>query len=188
MKQVIINDQIEFGGRVYPINKGVHGCYRIIIERTVDQLLALSSYHSKVLINMFVLHSNQQEQDNAIMSRLMRKMTRRIDRKKNGGRLAYVWVRELSSNKKTHYHLALFVNGNTFKGVWGFFSAIQRLWQGLWDIGSVHYIEKIYNYVRNDYDMLMQAVYHLSYFAKTRTKERCPIQVNEFSTSRLQHK
>lgn len=188
MKQVTIDDHIVIGGRVYPINKGVHGCYRIIIQRTVDQLLALSSYHSKVLINMFVLHSHREEQDNAIMSRLMRKMTRHINRRKSGGRLAYVWVRELSSNKKTHFHLALFVNGNTFNGVWGFFIAIQKLWQGLWDVGSVHYIEKTYKYVRDDNAMLMQAVYHLSYFAKTRTKEGCPNFVNEFCTSRLKAK
>jgi len=188
MKQEIFGDHIEIQGLNYPINTGKEGCYKIIIERTVEQLLAMSSYHSKILVNMFVLQCQGDERYNDKISRLMRKITKHIRRTKNGGKMAYLWVREMNPDRSTHYHLAIFVNGNTFKSIWRFYLIIRRHWKENWDNGAVHYISRTYRITRNDWDETCKAVYHLSYLAKTRTKGCYPYLVNEYCTSRLKAK
>ncbi|WP_410706563.1 inovirus Gp2 family protein [Citrobacter braakii] len=104
-------------------------------------------------------------------------------------RLRYAWVREVGElNEKSHYHMVLFVNKDTFNGLGsyreeglGLASLIQEAWLSALELGPypeyrtlVHIPDNPLYYLdvnsidyRAVYDKL---TFRLSYFAKERTK------------------
>lgn len=102
--------------------------------------------------------------------------------------LRYVWVREVGKRGKSHYHMAIFVNKDTFNGLGNYSkeghnlgSYICEAWQsalGLLEFpeyrtlvslnNTPHYLERLR--VDRYSQQLLELWCHLEYFAKERTK------------------
>lgn len=106
--------------------------------------------------------------------------------------LRYAWVREVGEvNQKSHYHMVLFVNKDTFNGLGGYgedgtglASMIQQAWLSALQLSYqpesrtlVHFPESPLYYLdinaTNNQTTYDQLTFRLSYFAKERTKSYC---------------
>ncbi|HAY5651052.1 TPA: inovirus Gp2 family protein [Escherichia coli] len=137
--------------------------------------------------------------NSGLISRFIESLNAKIDARyrnkiKNGIRsypcqLRYAWVREVGEiNEKSHYHMVLFVNKDTFNGLGsygeggtGLASLIREAWLSALQLGpypeyrtlvhipdnSLYYLDANATDYRAVYDKL---TFRLSYFAKERTK------------------
>lgn len=104
--------------------------------------------------------------------------------------LRYAWVREVGEiNQKSHYHMVLFVNNDTFNGLGsygedgtGLASLIREAWLSAIQLSQQPEYRKLVHFPDNplyyldvnsaDYrDIYDQLAFRLSYFAKERTKD-----------------
>lgn len=104
--------------------------------------------------------------------------------------LRYAWVREVGEiNQKSHYHMVLFVNNDTFNGLGsygddgtGLASLIREAWLSAIQLSQQPEYRKLVHFPDNplyyldvnsaDYrDIYDQLTFRLSYFAKERTKD-----------------
>lgn len=137
-----------------------------------------------------------------LMSRFIESLDAKIEaryrsKQKQGKRtysshLRHLWVREVGEeNRKSHYHVVLFVNKDTFSGLGrydesgtGLASLIQAAWLSGLGLSNqsdyrtlVHFPEKPLYYLdinAEDYRMIYgKLTFRLSYFAKERTKSYC---------------
>ncbi|EGZ8045692.1 inovirus Gp2 family protein, partial [Salmonella enterica] len=102
--------------------------------------------------------------------------------------LRYVWVREVGESGKSHYHMAIFVNKDTFNGLGNYSkeghnlgSYICDAWLSALDLlefpeyrtlvsfnNTPHYLERLW--VDRYGQQFLKLQRHLEYFAKERTK------------------
>ncbi|EDI1682093.1 inovirus Gp2 family protein [Salmonella enterica] len=102
--------------------------------------------------------------------------------------LRYVWVREVGKSDKSHYHMAIFVNKDTFNGLGNYSkeshnlgSYICEAWLSALDLlefpeyrtlvsfnNTPHYLERLW--VDRYGQQFLKLQRHLEYFAKERTK------------------
>ena len=102
--------------------------------------------------------------------------------------LRYVWVRERKNALNSHYHIAIFLNANTYRSLGGYSPhdvglafLVQRSWASALCLASgeanglVHFPENpltvINAYSPEGNDQFCRVFYRLSYLAKVATKE-----------------
>lgn len=188
MKKIVSKELVTLSdGKTYSINaKDKQGCYLEIIERIKEQLDVMLSYHRKVFVCMFVFHLHVYTQDNALFSRFMRKLGKRLKQRYKFKRIGYVWVREYGSGQAQHYHLALFLDGSLVQFPNGVFELAADVWEG-WNQPrpALNPKRSYYMVVRRSDADYQVAFHHLSYLAKTRTKGARAKTTNDYSASRL---
>ena len=186
MKRVTMDNTIVIDGREYTINANKskrQGCFVEILRKIESNLMAMLSYHCKVLVVQFVVHCHDHEARNQGMSDLMRVIKKRLSRKYGGSRVAGGWARETGGSGVQHYHVAIFLNGNNVR--WN--SGVQKLVNEVLETRgyprpSFSPSHMVY---REDERGIQEAFYHLSYLAKTRSKsDRLPA-TNDYSFSRI---
>lgn len=188
MKTKTSANRIELHGELLAINNGDNGqysCFTEILRSTYGQLQAMLSHHSRVLVIRFDLHLGRHYPDNKALSRFMERIKRRLILHYKMTRVGYVWVREQERAKQQHYHVALFLDGSKIRHPSRLLEWIDERWQA-----RQHpkvYIPKNCYYMlhRHDQEGQAEAIYRLSYLAKTRGKGYRGCSVNDYSTSRL---
>ena len=115
-------------------------------------------------------------------------------------KLYYIWVRELSSTGKQHYHLMLLMNGNKIQNPYGVLQKVNEIWGNRVYTGPapglVHFCqprnERPGNYGitirRESYDCnqkYRECFLAASYLAKVYSKGEAPKRVREYGMSRL---
>ena len=167
-------------------NKETQGAYTDILDSAISQMLICFDKFGERLMAMRVdLHMSDPEQDNKIISRLLKslnkKVRRRFPRHKNIG---YVWVAETGSkSKKKHYHLHLYLNGNCVRTSMLILPMITASWQAL-KPGNTVAPASYYRYITSA-EQLNGAVETMSYLAKSKDKGFQAKGANDYSTSRL---
>lgn len=179
MRKQTKQTEIELGGKLLPVNTfdGEKGCYVEMLKAIDDQMSAMLSHHSKVLMVRLDVHVHERTADNKIMSDFVERMKRwaSIKYKKNI-RTGHVWCRELSSDKGLHYHLVLLFNGNAVESHYHVLKKAQQI--------AEHHAHRGYRNVphfdddpmhmmikRGDEVSYNKAFRWASYLAKTRTKD-----------------
>lgn len=185
MKSVVMSNSITIDGCEYPINTNVskeQGCYVEILEAINRNLMAMLSYHSRVLVIQFIVHRYDYPPLNTEMSALMKVLQRRLPRKYQLTRICGGWVREVGKNKCPHYHVAFFLDGNRVCSHYGLQYLVTDI-ATFRDFSRPSFVPS-HMVVRGDFASIGKAFYHLSYLAKTRDKNGRPPATNDYSFSR----
>lgn len=188
MKKVV-NGSVTVNG--YPLQLGPgkahRGHYLEILQASADQLDAMLSHHSKVLVLRVDFHLNAATTDNAPMSDLIRRFRKKLARQ-GFKRLGFIWCREHASGQAQHYHAAFIVDGNKCRHPHNLIKRIQAEWE--WrELGRVYVPTNCYYLVRRDSPhSARKALARLSYLAKVDTKQRRGASTNDYSASRLRHR
>jgi len=176
-------------GQALPINaNGKHGCFVEILARTKDQLDAMLSHHSRILVIRFDLHVDTFQPDNKLISDFVRKLRKKLKANFNLTRIGYIWAREQEKAKQQHYHFALIIDANKVRYPTRVLETVDVIWQA-WLLPKPYTPKNCYYVVKRfDTVKFQEAFNRLSYMAKTRGKGYKSKTANDYSTSRINHK
>lgn len=178
-------EYLEFNGERLRINSGEgKGVYLEIIHGIINQLDIAYSIHKRVLVIVFEVHQREYKKDNSDLSNLIKNTKQWIARNYKMKSIGHVWVREMERAKTQHYHGALFLDGDKIRTSYKVFNKMRDLWG---DRGHMPHLENPYYFIdKNNHDEVRaDAIYRLSYFAKTRGKGYRDQQTKDYSLSRL---
>lgn len=184
-KHITYSPLMIISGTEYRLNVRPSGVYSSIMKKTIEQLNFCEKRWNKVLVVMAVLHINKYQDKNTQISKFRKNLNKKIERIYGITQTGYVWVREFSQG--LHFHFAIMLDGNKAKNSNKIYQLIQETWS-YWrgnGASNKHGKNKWFHVV-NDKISKIDAIYHLSYFAKVSTKDkgRKPT-VNDYGTSRL---
>jgi hypothetical protein len=186
MKTVTMSNSVTLNGREFPINADAskqQGCYVEILATIDRNLMAMLSYHSRVLVIQFVVHLHDPEPLNTGISKLMDVFKKRLKRKYKLTRIGGGWARETGKSGIPHYHVALFLDGNLVRSHYGLQDLVAKILDDR-NYPQPRFTES-HMVARTDFESLKKAFYHLSYIAKTRHKGSRPPSTNDYSFGRL---
>ena len=175
----------EYEGVSYKVNVTGSGIYREIMRRIIEQLQTGLAIHGRLMVVRFDLHSDSFQADNAEIRAFRRRIMVWVERTYQTRHIGFVWARERETTKHQHYHFALWIDGNKIQHPKKLLAHIMATWEAIDPSShSMPYIKKPFYFVDNQ-ETLADAVYRVSYLAKTRGKGYRPEQVKDYSTSRL---
>ena len=156
----------------HTLNKPMTGKILKAIDNIMDDYM---DKHSK----MFAMRLDVHLPDGTNQKEIMKFNHRFIESQKNRGYdPAYVMVREVSDEGKTHYHMALLLNGQKVQSTYNVFKDAERILSNVAGLGGViHHCDIGHRngimVKRDDPDTRnLQAVQQqMSYIAKTKQKE-----------------
>lgn len=164
------------------------GCYVQILQRLSQQLQAMLERYARVYVVRIDCHCLSYIADNQLISSLMKKLTRKLKAKyPRIGDIAYVWARETGVRAgKTHYHLALLLNGHAINSPKAVTALVKLVWCDELGQGQVQTTwGDAKMLARGDSSGLKQVFYWLSYLAKVYTKGQRKPTANDYSASQL---
>lgn len=194
MKTITQTASICLNGRQLPVNNADGkslGCYVQILRRLENQMTAVLSHHSKMRVVRYDLHCNGFLPDNKLISQFMKHLKARLPKEYDRlGCVGYVWARETGSRSgKTHYHLALLLNGNAICSAKYLTSICKELWQAEMGQEQVQTNWEHHRVVpRGDVAAFCDVFYWLSYLAKVYTKGQREPTANDYSGSQIKPK
>jgi len=183
-KTVIKKPEIIHDGKTYKINARKSGVYSEIMHKALEQFNICEEKWGRVLVVRFDLHPRFKSGDNSKLSKFIKNLRRRIERKYGFSDVGYVWARECERSKKHHYHFALFLDGDKVRHSKKVLELARSTWKGLHIDNHMPVIPKPYCFVDSP-ESKEQAIYRISYLAKTRGKGYRDRQAKDYSTSRL---
>lgn len=189
MKRVTYAQSIELAGRSLPINTtATSGCYVEILTAFHDQVAAMLTHYSRILIVGFDLHPRYYSADNTVISRFIRKAKKLITRhyqRYDMSRIGHLWVREQASAPAQHYHVALLLNARAVNSAFAIHRICERIWTG-WEHPQPHRAHNRTCLVHRDDDQAVaEAMHCYSYYAKEATKGARARTTNDYSASRI---
>jgi len=189
MKRVVRMDSVAISGQTLSINADHKlGCFVEMLERIKQQMDAMLSHHSRILIVRFDLHVNHYQPNNKLISDFVRKLRKKLKSEYKLSRLGYIWAREQERAKRQHYHFALIIDANKVRHPQKIIQIIETIWQK-WLLPKPFTPKNCYYIVnRSDTQTYQAAYYRLSYAAKTRGKGYKSKAANDFSASRIHAK
>lgn len=174
-------------GDTYLINATKSGIYTQIMCKLIEQLEICLDKWNRVLVVRFDLHTAFYSGDNKRVSRFRKNLLRRIQRKYGMFEVGYCWAREVEKAKAQHYHFALFLDGNKVRHSKIILEIVTSTWKAVQHKNHVPVIPKPYHFI-NSPKSKADAIYRISYLAKTRGKGYRDPQAKDYSTSRIQEK
>ena len=174
---------------LYINSSKTRGVYPNIIEQMVEQLGICIAKFGRVLVVRFDLSCDEYSGDNQTISVFLNRLKEKLFKLKKYRRMkdiGHVWVREVETVKTQHYHVALFMDGNKIQHPSALLQLIKAKWykHGRCFIPDdcFYYIDKSKS---NFKEKRGEAIYRLSYLAKTRGTGYKDIQAKNYSVSRL---
>jgi len=175
-------------GVFYKVNVKKSGIYKEIMIRLIEQLKIGLAIHKRLLVVRFDLHSHSFSDGNEEISLFRKQIVQWVARHYQTRDIGFVWAREQEKAKSQHYHLAIFIDGDKIRHQKRLLKEIRDKWEAK-DPSNHHkpYVDKPAYFINCD-EVFHDAVYRLSYLAKTRGKGYRPEQSKDYSTSRLRLK
>ena len=184
-------DAVVLNGRVLYINANAEkkqGCFVEVLEQIANQMDAMLSYHSRVLVVRMDFHIHDYTEGNGEISRLRRKKKKRLMVRYGLSRVGHVWAREIERAKSQHYHVALMLDANTVNHPARVIQLCEEVWQG-WNHPKPFTPKNCYSVLRRgDVQAYADVFWRLSYMAKIRGKGYKAKAANDYSASRISHK
>lgn len=183
----ITKDKVRtVNGQTWRVNTAGSGLITHALKAMINQVDAMLSHHSKVLVIRFDLHIHHQTEDNEIITVFNRRLHKWLKRKYNFKRIGFCWCREIETAKQQHYHYVLMVNGHKVRHPIAILSKVKEIWEQHLN-HSLEYTPKncYYNICLNDFKSIQNAIYRISYLAKARSKGYKPPQTKNYGTSRI---
>jgi len=170
-----------------PNSKKGLGHYLPLLEKTVEQLDAMLSYHCQVMVLRIDLRLYVGTTDNKPMSDFIRRLRKRLTAK-GYKRVGYIWCREQQSSAAQHYHLAVIVDANKSRHPHNLIELIEYLWE-TWGHVKPYTPKNCYAVIKRGDDIAYGSQFsRLSYLAKVATKDNREKTTNDYSTSRIRLK
>jgi len=176
----------EFNGTKWKVKGGDGGLNKRHLSRLFQQMDVMLTKYSKVCVIQFDLHVLEYTDDNKLMAIFKRRLFGRIGRKYKIPKsdIAYFWCREYEKGKGQHYHWAVIVDGKKVRSGFPINNMAKEVWDGM--DGTIHF-RKYHNVSRTSPTTQRNAMDHLSYLAKVRTKGYAGDKVKSFSSSKIQY-
>ena len=165
------------------------GVYPNIIEKSVEQLDICLAKFGRVLVVRFDLSVDEYSGDNHTISTFLNRQKQRMFKTYGVKNIGHAWKRERETSKAQHYHVALLIDGNKIQYPSKILKQIKAKWYRhgrCWiPDDCFYYIDKSKS---NFKEKRGEAIYRLSYLAKTRGTGYKDIQAKNYSVSRLKIK
>ncbi len=174
-------------GETYLVNAKKSGYYTKIMHKIIEQLEISLDKWKRVLVVRFDLHTAFYSGNNTRLTRFIDNLKGRLQRKYGIFKVGYAWAREIEKAKSQHYHFALFLDGNKVRHSKNILEMVSSTWEKTQHKNHVPVIPKPYHFI-NSPESKADAIYRISYLAKTRGKGYRDAQAKDYSTSRLQPK
>ncbi len=188
MKGVLRGAVFEYKNTAYPIipKQAVH--YEIILEKTHDQMTAMLSHHSRVIIILFNLRCYEYTTNNKWVSRLFEKLKKQLKIRHNMKHIGHIWAREQETADKQHYHCALLLDGDKLQRAKKVIERIERICDN-WGLPKPYIPKNCFYQVKRGMDDQFSVCFRrLSYCAKVNGKGKQGLACNDYSTSRIKLK
>lgn len=176
----------EYKNCKLPINvTNKHGCYQAILKPAKEQLDAMLSHYSRVLVFRLDLHVYDYTGSNDKVSKMLRQLKLWLKEKYDMEATGHLWVREVEKAKQQHYHFVIMLNGHKIRYPKKVIEWIESYWT-LRNEPKPYTPRECYTMIkRNDQATYNKAFYRLSYLAKERSKGYKDKTANNYSTSRI---
>lgn len=186
MKRITCKPTIQLGGSEWEIHTlPTSGCYIEMLARTHDQMAAMLSHHSRVLVVRFELRVNEYSEANELVSNFFRKLKKKLAAQYGLLRIGHLWAREMVHAKQQHYHACIMLDGNKVLGPQHVLDLCEHIWSG-WGQPKVFVPKNCYYRIgRGDAEAFGQAFWRLSYLCKAAGKGHKAPGANDYSLSRI---
>lgn len=186
-KQQTTENIITHNGKDYGINNGNDKCalYVPILHRIIDQFEVAQQKWGRVFVLRVELHLPHETQNNKCITAFNKRLFQRLKREYGFIDIGFCWAREYhGKGKGQHYHYALFLDGNKVRHSSRINGFVRASWERPMGGYSLGYIKHPF-YLVDTEEVYQDAVYRLSYLAKTRGKGHRPPQTKDFQCSRM---
>lgn len=164
-----------------------HGYYISRAHKMSEQLFAMLSHYSKVIVVRIDLSNPVQLQHNKRITDFMRRLSDRLSIHYKLNKIGYAWVRERKISENPHYHLAFFLDGHKVKSAHRIYEYASDIWNFM--DGRVWLPKRPQHLCfREDIQSIGDALHRLSYFWKACTQDSTKNNAKSFGTSRLKPK
>jgi len=173
-----------YGGKGWWVNAGDSGLIAKQMRAMLDQIEAMLSYHSRVLLIRFDLRMSFYTSDNKIITVFNRRLFKWVKAQYGVSRIGFVWCRELEKAKQQHYHYALMLDGSKVNYPNSLIKKVIHIWA---DLNGSAYVPKNCYYLmeRDCLESQQEAIYRISYLAKVRGKGFKDAQTKNYGASRI---
>jgi len=188
-KHITTSGSITHNGKEYRINNGKgkkdYELYTPILHKIIEQFQVAQSKWGRVAMLRIELHLPHNTQDSKCVTDFRHRLIQRLRRYYGIKDIGYAWVRERHGiGKAQHYHYALFLDGGKVNHPKKLTELARASWvrpMGGYNLG---YIENAFYFIDNEKTAL-EAIYRLSYLAKTKGKGNRPPQAKDYQCSRM---
>lgn len=169
------------------VNAEPSGIYTNQMKSILNQLEAVLTHYTQVLILRFDIGVPYQTNDNRFILLVFEQLNKYIKKNYQMPVFGYHWAREQEKSKKQHYHATLILDANKIRHPNKLNNFILELGNTL-NVRPWIPINCFYRFKRIEQDKKQGAIYRLSYLAKARGKGCKPSQVKNHGSSRVKHK
>lgn len=176
---VILHKEME-----YRICQADNGVYSKILHKLILQFEVAQEKWGRVFVLRFDLHIDHFTDDNKVISLFSCALKKRLKRNYAFKDISFCWVREQERAKSQHYHCVLFLDGDLIQNSTKIIPMIKETWER--PAGGYHVptIKNPFYFVDNE-QAAQEAIYRVSYLAKTRGKGYRPPQTKDYQCSRM---
>ncbi len=178
------NDTFTHNGKSYRVNAAKSGLYIPMLERMIEQFEIAADKWGRVFVLRFDLHIHINTKNNKVITDFNKRLFQKLKREYGFNEIGYCWAREREKEKAQHYHFVLFLDGDLIRHS----KRIKKMIKASWErpTGGYHVptIPRPFYFVDND-EAVQNAIYRISYLAKTRGKGYRPKQTKDYQCSRM---
>jgi len=172
------------GKKGWWVNASKSGLIVKLMRAMLGQIEAMLSNHSRVMLIRFDLRMESYTPDNKIITVFNRRLFKWLKAKYGVSRIGFVWCRELERAKHQHYHYALMLDGSKVNYPNSVTKKVIQIWGEL--SGSAYVPKNCYYIMRRDcLESQQDAIYRVSYLAKSRGKGCKAAQAKNYGASRI---
>jgi hypothetical protein len=146
---------------------------KFMLKKTFELVESMLARYSKVMMCRIDLHPSQFNPDNTMIESFLNRLRIALS-EQYSCTVGYFCAREQTISKKEHYHLALLLSGHKVNYPDSILKQVGQRWEDETQ-GTRSFVDNsFYKLERGDKASIEPAIYRLSYFAKSRTKELNP--------------
>lgn len=188
-KRTTVSDSITHNEKTYRIHNGKgkkkYGLYVEMLQQIIEQFEIGLTKWGRVFVLRFDLHCPFEAKDNKQITNFRKRLIQKLKRDYCFTQIGFCWAREYhGKGKGQHYHWALFLDGNLINHS----SRINKIIKAVWHRPELDYhvpvIQRPFYFVNTE-DIAQDAIYRVSYLAKTRGKGHRANQVKDYQCSRM---
>lgn len=183
-KQVSYSGIFCHNGKRYKVNSAKSGLYVEIITKIVEQFEIAAQKWRRVFVLRFDLHTDHYTNDNKLITDYRKRLFQRLKREYGFKHIGFCWVREQERAKAQHYHWVLFLDGNLIRHSKRINDMIKQAWERPTGGFHVPVIKRPFYFVNSE-QIAQEAIYRISYLAKTRGKGHRDKQAKDYQCSRM---
>ena len=187
-KHVTCDDTFTHCNKTYKINNSGHKRYGLYIEQLrqiISQFEIGLAKWSRVFVLRFDLHTPYETDDNKQMTDFRKRLFQKLMREYGFDTIGFCWTREYhGKGKGQHYHWAIWLDGNKIRHSSRINEMIEKAWYKPTGGYHVPTIKRPFYFVDSE-QVAQDAIYRVSYLAKTRGKGYRGAQTKDYQCSRM---